>query len=490
MTLILLKPMNKLVILIKSHGYLTIPLHKYFSEMKHSFCSLLFFLNIICFLDASFLAITKDMSGKLFLLVEGGLNGLSLPYIHTFLPDGNAAKDEIVSILVKNAFFNILGTVELPGDEDKFEAAQIIAPSNTDSGKKIYVIHLTERLLSSETVQNSLSQKKPSYIKEEVFFRKWVCISDLILAMTLEHTTGSVIGDFTFLSHDDIYFHRERMQLDPEFADYLSNSDIGLALTGAKVENKNIKIIPLNLKGNRNVVGMLPLRIFNSQFYVLMELVDIVNPSQIAPIKTITNITKFNSFNEFFNRVVKVFHSQTLIKFPKSDDNDAEPPFLNRYQRLIVLSRLNARNEYENFLVERIDYHFIMSAKRISESTPGTNFIWVNLEDLTGQLSTNVVNVSQITARTLGSNSSANSGDNYNQEYVETKHLSIGYDLADLLSLPRNLEIIKTRLIPTRTFVVKKSLTNNTLIMAGLASIIAFAIPIIYKKLFYTKMNN
>jgi hypothetical protein len=217
-----------------------------------------------------------------------------------------------------------------------------------------------------------------------------------------------------------------------------------------------------------------------------------------------------------------VFEARSGLKIPLLPNG--EPTILNRNKRLVVLSRYDIdRNQYENIFMERIDFgSFYKSAALSIDNFTTNSLVWVNLDDLLKELSNKCIDLDSINVRTItttkqkrasnkklqdrkadlekqepeksqkksdelsedGSESKGKKGTPVeipeNEEIIVAANFAIEYDLGDLLSCPRNMEIIKTRMLLFRPHHPKDNLYQSAWTMTGLSFLVGALIPVLY----------
>ena len=472
------------------------------------------------------LVLTRKFTGnKLFVLLEETDHGLSFP--KSILTTG---KDH--SIIFENLFGLTTSSLLSKKRSSLITNPDILTLNVGGTLNYYYFVRLGEDdHISSRNIEEYRLMEKPSNIEETSFCRNWVDTKSLTNASTFPiHCT--------MLSMDDRVEFDEFRLVSNDLAVVLGlvSNDLEVAkekfkefLEAKQSKNATVEITEVTFlhPSYRYSLGMLPIRLFNEAFYVLLELNHSTAAHGVLMLIKDPKTTLFASLRDFCQAAVKVVEARTGLKIPLLQNG--EPSIVNRNKRLIVLSRFGAeRNQFEHFLVERIDFGSFPKNNVLSGDNFTTNeLVWVNLDDLLAELSSehidlNCINVRVITTtkrrealrknledleeekmksqkaskkqKAAGDKTSGSEGgkketkggeetpseQTANEEIVEAIDIGIEYDLVDLLTTPRNLEILKTRLYLYRPPQSKDSLYKSAWTMAGLSFLVGALIPVLY----------
>lgn len=341
--------------------------------------------------------ITRNFQGHKYLLLEGHCNGLHLP-LNTRFIDGSIKSDGVIlTILIYN---------DAP-------ALDFIAPLD----KKIAD-------LESESV------KKP----DDCLFRRWV---------RLPLPNDAIVNNLTYLTADDSRV-LERTCLYSRYLDALLKYP---AFTQVLEAEKPELLVPelevyLQPPGHyqkfNTFVGMLPVRLFKNDHYVLLE-ADTTNKQnkQLRAFVRDAPVDLIDSVYKFIEHAAKAVHP---FAFPYVGD---EPFFMNRTRRFTALAQeiQEVTGEGDDqvrtwtgqfILVERIDQQRIA---RLAQ----TEHIWVHFKDLLKRSYDTSVHVRYL-------NTTEKEGV-FEEVVVVSKERDLVLDpaLLEFLKAPLNQELLETR---------------------------------------------
>ena len=471
-----------------------------------------------------FLVLTRRLPGnKLFVLLEETDHGLSFP--RSALTIDQKADASVIEKNADTVFENLFGltTWSLLSKKKSSLISQVdvLAPNPGGTPNYYYFIRLSESdLISNRKIEEYRLIEKPSNIEETSFCRNWIESKNLTDAVK-----NSQFISCTMLSMDDRDEYDEYRLVSNDLAAALANDKFRAFLDAKQAKNDTTDILDVNLTlSYQYSLGMLPIRLFNDEFYILLEVYDLANRGILMAIKD-PKTSPFDSLKDFCQAAVKVIEARTGLKIPLLPNG--EPSIINRNKRLITLSRYDFdRKLFEHILVERIDFGSFPKGNVLSvENFTTNNLIWVNLSDLLRELSSEFVYLKRVNVRVItttkrkrvskrkieelekkeaklaskqretsedllkgkvsGGKKAEGKGDipkteAPNGEFVESTDFGIEYDLADLLTSPRNLEILKTRLYLFRPIPSKANLYESAWTMAGLSLLVGALLPVLY----------
>jgi hypothetical protein len=468
--------------------------------------TLLLSLFAFVFIESSvYLVITRKFSeNRLFVLLEETDRGLSFP--RSVLEAGKNPKDTFDNLFDLTTWSLLRKKKPELLDQVDFWTSTVDGVSN-----HYYFVRLGEKdHISSRDIEEYRLLEKPSNIEENAFHRNWVNIKSLTLSP--EH---SQFIECNMLSMNDRKIHDELRLISNDLISIKSNVDFKRYL-----ESKQTGKVPAYIPSYKYLLGFLPLRIFNDEFYVLLEKSNQAKQNFLFTIKD-PKSTPYASVKDLCHAAVKVLEARSGLKIPLL--SNGEPTIINRNKRLVVLSRFDIdRNQYENIFMERIDFGNLYKSTALSIDNFTTNsLVWVNLDDLLKELSnTRYIDLDSINVRTIttakqkraakkklpvrdaklekpdpekakkksdedSSETTEEKKDSpkkirENEEIIEPTNFAIEYDLGDLLSSPRNMEIIKTRLLLFRPHPSKDALYQSAWAMTGLSFLVGALIPVLY----------
>jgi hypothetical protein len=449
---------------------------------------------------ASSLALFKRQEAEVYVLLEGTVEGLALPTLSASVPDGQDAEQLRVQLnarLVEECTGSLL-----PHDSDNFLASSAAVKFADHSQVHLHLLSEQDdalaKSLTAEAIEVAtlgLGSKRASF-RHCSLHRRWYRWTQLrgCFANVVDLTTeqlGQLHGGVDRLSSlDEAQVVTTEAVLLSKSLIRLLNCPSFLDLVEAKLAdsaNANVVdnvVLPSILTAEvQSIIGFLPLRVVDGDYYVLLQSSGTEEEGSAQKNKawgTMIQMTAGTPANvgAFLGMAVQAFSETVKVSVPFNGD---EPYFMNRRQRLVVLSSAVASKATAEFLlVERLEFGWhrehALTATNLCNwaqcSQSDLQLRWFRLEDLLSELAR---------PRTAKEDSGSCTVEGLSvDEATPNEVLSITIDsgLRDLLLQRLNLETLHLKLLPFRPARTSRHLVRVTWLVGGIAALVGFILPL------------